>query len=112
MSKKIIILSSSLIMLLSGSISAQTSPFDQSSNSNNNQNIRDDYITERQMQRHIDDLRMELEFIVMQNSPSLNDLPEPDSSLLGILGDDAKLKVIINGKKLKRDNEKYSINGN
>lgn len=112
MSKKIIILSSSLIMLLSGSISAQTSPFDQSSNSNNNQNIRDDYITERQMQRHIDDLRMELEFIVMQNSPSLNDLPEPDSSLLGILGDDAKLKVIINGKKLKRNNEKYSINGN
>lgn len=112
MLKKTIILSSSLIMLLSGPISAQTSPFDQSSNSNNNQNSRDGYITERQMQRHIDDLRMELELIVMQNSPSLNDLPESDSSLLGSLGEDAKLKVIINGKELKRDNEKYSINGN
>ena len=111
MSKKIIILSSFMIMLLSGSISAQTSPFDQSSNTNNQSN-RDGYITKREMQRSIDDLRMELEFIVMQNSPSLNDLPEPDSSLLGSLGEDAKLKVIINGKKLKRDNEKYSINGN
>lgn len=113
MSKKIIILSFSMLMLLSSSISAQTSPFDQSSNTTNNQDSREGYITEREMQRSIDDLRMELEFIVMQNSPSLNDLPEPgSSSLLGNLGEDAKIKVIINGKELRRDNEKYSINGN
>jgi hypothetical protein len=111
MSKKIIILSSFLIVLFSGSISAQTSPFDKSANVEP-QELREGFVTKRQMQRYIDDLRMELEFIVMQNSPSLNDIPEPNSSFLGDLGDDAKLKVIINGKELKRDSEKYSINNN
>jgi hypothetical protein len=101
----------SSLMLISSFANAQTSPFDKAP-SIQEQSVNDNFITEREMRDQINQLRMDLEMMMMDNEQFNQDLPPPNSSILSELGDDAKLKIIVNGKSLKRDSEKYSISEN
>lgn len=112
MLKNINISSIFFILLFSGTVSAQSSPFDKTV-TNERQNVNEGTLSERELDRRLQDLRMELEYMIMENSaPDLGEEDSDGNSLLDSLGEDAKTKVVINGKTLIRDSEKYSIQSN
>lgn len=93
------------LLTFSGFSYAQTSPFSKETTEIRNS----EYIKKDDFNESIDDLRMQISR--MERDIMRFEMPKPPSSedFDGPLEDGEEIKMIINGKKLKRDSETYSL---